>query len=88
MHPIDAHSPLHGLTKKDLQEQALELMCVLVGIDETSSQSVHARKSYVADDMRFGERFEDIIGTLDDGTRVIDYRKFHETRPAKLDVAG
>jgi inward rectifier potassium channel len=65
-------------------------MAVLSGVDETSSQLVHARASYVADDLRFGERYEDIILTAEDGARVIDYRRFHDTRPAPLgdDAAG
>lgn len=84
MHRIDEKSPLAGETQASLADKGLELMAVLTGVDETSSQSVTARHSYTADDLRFGERYADIIEILPDGTRVIDYRKFHETRTAPL----
>lgn len=84
MHVIDESSPLFGETPESLRRKALEIMCILSGVDETSVQSVHARASYVTDDLRFGERFEDIIVVQPDQSRVIDYRKFHETRPAPL----
>lgn len=83
MHVIDESSPLHGETQSSLRAKAFELMAVLTGVDETSSQSVHARTSYVADDLRFGERYEDIIVIRDDGSRLIDYRRFHDTKPSQ-----
>lgn len=84
MHRIDEHSPLFGETQETLAEKALEIMAVLTGVDETSSQSITARHSYLAEDLRFGERFADILETAPDGERVIDYRRFHDTRPAPL----
>lgn len=81
---IDEQSPLHGETPESLKKMALEIMCILSGVDETSVQSLHARALYVADDLRYGERFEDIIRVGPDGTRVIDYRRFHDTKPAPL----
>ncbi len=67
MHPLDDKSPLHGETQETLAEKQLEIIAVLTGVDETSSQSVTARYSYVAEDLRFGHRFEDIIGATPDG---------------------
>jgi inward rectifier potassium channel len=84
MHVIDESSPLHGQTQESLAESGLEIMVVLTGVDDTSAQSVHARKSYTAQDLRFGERFEDIFATTETGEQVIDYRRFQDTRPAPL----
>ncbi len=84
MHVIDASSPLHGATLESLEKQALEIISVLSGLDETSGQTVHARMSHSAADVRFGERFADIISIEPDGTRVIDYTRFHDTEPAPL----
>ncbi|MDQ3033161.1 MAG: ion channel [Myxococcota bacterium] len=84
MHRIDEHSPLFGETQASLAAKTLEIMAVLTGLDETSSQSISARHSYLAADLRFGERFADILDVGPDGERVIDYRRFHDTRPAPL----
>jgi inward rectifier potassium channel len=83
MHPIDEKSPLYGETAESLATKGLELICVVVGLDETSSQSVHSRHSYTAEELRWDQRFVDIIDIQPDGTRVIDYRRFHETQPAR-----
>jgi inward rectifier potassium channel len=84
MHVIDASSPLYGETPESLREKALEIISILTGLDETSGQTVHARTSYAADDLRFGHRFADVIRIEDDGNRVIDYTLFHDTKPAPL----
>lgn len=84
MHRVDEHSPLHGETFESLAGKQLELMCVLTGIDETSMQSVVSRRSYGAEDLRFGERFADIIEVTPSGERIIDYRKFHDTVSSPL----
>jgi inward rectifier potassium channel len=87
MHPIDESSPLFGETQASLADKAVEIIAVLTGVDETSAQSVTARRSYLAADLRFGERYADIIDVGPDGERVIDYRRFHDTRPAPLPAA-
>jgi inward rectifier potassium channel len=42
------------------------------------SQQIHARHSYVAQDIAWNRRFVDILGRLEDGTRLVDYRRFHD----------
>lgn len=84
MHRIDETSPLFGETAESLAEKGAELLFVLTGIDEDLGATVHARRAYGAHQMRFGERFVDIITQTPgpDGLRVIDYGRFHETQPA------
>jgi inward rectifier potassium channel len=86
MHVLDASSPLHGETEESLQKKALEIISILSGLDETSGQTVHARTSHAASDIRIGHRFADIITVEPDGNRVIDYTRFHDTKPAPLPV--
>jgi inward rectifier potassium channel len=78
MHPIDANSPLHGATAESLKDQQIEIVVALIGLDETSSQTIHARHSYIADEIVWNRRFANILDWLEDGTRVIDYRRFHD----------
>ncbi|TAH15616.1 MAG: ATP-sensitive inward rectifier potassium channel 10, partial [Oscillatoriales cyanobacterium] len=61
MHTIDENSPLYQLTAKDLIEQHAEIVITLTGIDETVSQTIHARHSFVASEIVWNMRFVDII---------------------------
>ncbi len=78
MHPIAPNSPLHGLSQADLRDQAAEIIITLTGIDETFSQTIHARHSFVADDIHWDRRLADILTTMPDGRRAVDYAKFHD----------
>ena len=81
MHAIDDDSPLHGATAATLQAQNAELIVTATGIDETMAQPVHVRTSYLPDEILWGHRFADLFGWTEDGRRVIDYRRFHDTVP-------
>jgi inward rectifier potassium channel len=81
MHQIDRASPLCGATPESLAECGCEIVVTVTGLDETMSQTVHARTSYLAHEILFGHRFADVIGWTEDGRRAIDYRRFHDTVP-------
>lgn len=86
MHEITPGSPLWNVTPQMLEEGGAELIVILSGTDETSSQTVHARRVYTAEAFKWGERFADMLSVQDDGKRIIDYRKFHDSVPAALTV--
>jgi inward rectifier potassium channel len=52
---------------------------VVSGYDVVAAQIVHARKSYDNRDIRFGQRYADILDITDEGRLRIDYGRFHET---------
>ena len=81
MHPIDAASPLHGLTHADMLTEELEIVVVLSGVDETFAQPIQARHSYLAEEILWGHNFVDIVIELDDGRPAIDYSAFHDVHP-------
>lgn len=82
MHAMDETSPLHGATAETLDAQEAEILVTVTGLDETMSQTIHARASYGPGQILFGRRFADIFGVLEDGRRAIDYGRFHQTDPA------
>ncbi len=86
MHVIDESSPFHGETTESLTEKGMEMIVILSGVDEHTSQSVHARRSYGADEIMWGARYVDIIAAAQNagGLRRVDYRRFHDTQPAPL----
>jgi inward rectifier potassium channel len=79
MHEIDERSPLFGATAEHLAGMNAELVVTSSGIDETLVQPVHARTSYLPDEILWNHRFADIMGYTEDGRRAIDYGRFHDT---------
>ncbi len=80
-HVIDEQSPLYGLAADDLKASNVSLVVVVSGYDVVAAQTVHARKPYDHQDIRFGQRYADIISTDEDGRVRIDYSRFHDTLP-------
>lgn len=81
MHTIDEDSPLHGETAESMREDETLFIVSMTGLDGTFSQQIHARTMYEAYDIRWGERFVDIVEFNDQNTPVIDYERFHDTTP-------
>ncbi len=81
IHPIGPGSPLHGLDAARLRDGAATLIASLTGLDEHLGQMVHARHVWAADEILFGHRFVDVIQSLPDGSRLIDYRRFNDVIP-------
>jgi inward rectifier potassium channel len=86
MHPIDEKSPLHGATTETLGAQSAEIVVALVGLDTTVSQTVQARYSYFASEIFWNRRFADIISRGEDGSRIIDYGRFHDLAELAADA--
>ena len=86
MHVIDETSPFFGETQETLTQQGMEMIVILTGVDENTSQAVHARRSYGAEEIKWGARFVDIIAAAQNegGLRRVDYRRFHDTQPHEL----
>jgi inward rectifier potassium channel len=78
IHPITADSPLYGVTDASLAASHGAVVASLVGIDETFSQTVHARVSYAAEQVVWGAKFVDIMRRGPDGRVEVDYAHFHD----------
>jgi len=81
VHPIAEDSPLRGETPESLRAKRADVVVSLTGLDEGLAQVIHARHGYTADQIGWNEKHADILSTEPDGTRVIDYRRFHHTQP-------
>ncbi|MDE2577477.1 MAG: potassium transporter [Hyphomicrobiales bacterium] len=81
IHPIDATSPLYGLTAEQFEEIEATLVVAIEGHDETSVQTVRTRKLYLARDIRESENYVDILENGEDGRPRLNYLKFHQTEP-------
>ena len=83
LHRIDASSPLHGETPASMLEKEMEMQVMVVGLDETTMQTVHASYRYAARDVVWGARHADVLSETPDGHMLLDLRKFHEIEPTE-----
>ena len=81
MHQINESSPLYNETPESLQEKIAELIVTLTGLDETISQTVHSRYSYISEEILWNMRFVDILSFTPDGKRVVNMSHFHDVIP-------
>jgi inward rectifier potassium channel len=82
VHPIDSASPIWGLTHADLVDGDAELLVLLIGTDETVSQTVHSRSSYQADEIVWGARFRNMfMRTETDGIIGMNLSQIHDIEP-------
>ncbi len=84
MHPIDSSSPLYGMTTESLLRTNVTIVASLSGIDETVTQTIHARHVYAPQDILWNHCLADIFYNTEDGHRYIDYSYFHEARALEL----
>lgn len=84
VHPITKDSPLYGLTSDEYIGTDAEILILITAIDETFSQTVHARSSYKPEDIRCGHKFVSIYNKVEDGEAIsIDIRKLSLVIPAE-----
>lgn len=82
MHRIDETSPFYGPDAAErLRAMGAQIFLTITGTDETIGQTVHARYAYDLNDILWDWRFVDVLRVLPDGTRIIDYARFHEVSP-------
>jgi inward rectifier potassium channel len=78
VHPINESSPFHGVTKERFDESDAEILILLTGVDETFSQTVHARSSYKHHEVVWDAKFADMFIPSDGGMIGIDLKKINE----------
>jgi len=83
MHPIDELSPLYGATPDSLYEDQAEIIVLLSGRDDTLSDIIYARHSYMPDEILWNRRFVDVLEETPSGRRLLNLRCFHETEPLR-----
>lgn len=81
VHPIDAESPLYGMSPQQLKDSATNIITTVVGIDDQLATNVHARYVWGIEDIVFDHRYVDLFGIDQDGERYIDLGPLHDTVP-------
>lgn len=78
MHAITADSPLQSWLDAGDAAFGQEIIVIVSGVDEISGQVIHDRWAYMPGDVARDARFVDIVTAAPDGTRTINYRRFHD----------
>lgn len=79
VHPLLESSPIFGFSQQDLADAEAEIFTLLKGFDDTYSQYVHSRKSYMFDQISWDEKFISIISQDADGKTVLELDKIDLT---------
>jgi len=83
-HRLTKDSPLFGATPESLAATEAEVSILVTGLDETSSQALHAQARYEHKDLVWGARYADLLSELPDGRLRVDLTQFQvivETPP-------
>ncbi len=84
VHPIVPGSPLYGASPQSLEQSRAWVVAAVTGLDETLSQTVHARGFYDHSDIHWGARLSDALVTTADGSFALDFDRFDAIEPAEL----
>jgi len=84
IHQIGEDSPFFAQTRASLAHCSPQLVVSITGLDDTFSQTVHARHSYKLEEIVWGARMADVLMTAPDGTQSIDYSHFDDIEMLNL----
>jgi inward rectifier potassium channel len=87
LHIIDAASPLYGQTAQSMAESHASLLLTVSGTDETTGQTLMARKHYAPAAVHWNHNFIDMLSS-DNGVDRFDYTKFHQIERLDDDPTG
>ena len=80
-HTMDETSPMHKATPESLKASDARFMASVVCMDTVIHASLQSHQGYLANDVRFGERFVEVYTESPDGKLFVDYARLHETEP-------
>ncbi|NER84757.1 MAG: ATP-sensitive inward rectifier potassium channel 10 [Leptolyngbya sp. SIO1D8] len=81
MHPINENSPLYGETPESLEKAHAEIIVIITGLDENLSQTIHARHSFVPNEILWNYHFENVLGWTEEGKRALNFNNFDKAYP-------
>ncbi len=77
VHPVNENSPVYGLSQQDLKDGKAEFLILLQGFDDTYSQILQVRHSYVPDEIIWNAKFIPVYTTLENGKVALHLDKLN-----------
>lgn len=87
MHPLDKSSPLYNVGMAEMIEHDMEIVVMLSGMDETISDRIYARYSYLPEEVLWHRRFVDVVSVTPSGQRMVDLVHFHDTEALGAEIS-
>jgi inward rectifier potassium channel len=81
-HVIDETSPMRGMTLEDLIATESRFIASVSCVDTVIQAPVQSLQTYLASEIRFGERFVEVYQDAPDGRLIVDYGRLNETEKA------
>jgi inward rectifier potassium channel len=79
VHPVNDHSPMLGLTEKDLHNRDAEFVILIKSITDTYFQTVYSRMSYKANEIAWNVKFKPMKQDhLKNGKIAINLKDIHD----------
>ena len=78
MHIIDSESPLAKMTSEELKKKKARILVSLTGIDDWSSQMIHANHIFSYQNIVYDKKFVNIIDRKPDGSIIMNCHKLHD----------
>jgi inward rectifier potassium channel len=88
MHLLDESSPLYNMGMAEMIEHDMEIVVMLSGMDETISDRIYARYSYLPEEVLWHRRFVDVVSVTPSGQRMVDLVRFHDTEALVIEDKG
>ncbi|HEY9196446.1 MAG TPA: ion channel [Mucilaginibacter sp.] len=86
VHPLDENSPLKDITPEELEAKQASISVILKTFDDTFSQTVHSRTSYIYSDVIWGAKFVPAFTRHPDGHVILDLDKIGKYEMVSLDA--
>ncbi|MFT5822781.1 MAG: inward rectifier potassium channel [Crocinitomix sp.] len=80
VHKIDSESPFWGKNKAEIHEANPEFLILIKGFDETFSQHVHTKRSFITTDIKWNQQFAKIFAPNDDGVIEFDIKDLNKIK--------
>lgn len=84
VHPIDKDSPLFNMTAQDMEAGQASLVVLMQAFDDTFSQTVHSRTSYLYDEIVWGGKFSPTFYDDPNGLVTLDITQISDYADAEL----
>lgn len=88
VHPIDENSPLYNMTAEDMEAGRANLVVLMQAFDDTFSQTVHSRTSYLYNEMVWGAKFTPAFYDDPNGLVTLDLTKISDYTEADLPLSN
>jgi inward rectifier potassium channel len=78
VHPLDDNSPIRDMTAEDMRTSEATFAVLLKAFDDTFSQTVHSRTSYMYDEVVWGAKFKPAFDRDEEGRIVLNLSKIDD----------